>query len=648
MTHTVLSNRSVRRRDFVCMAAAGTAAMALMSGLPTFARAQEAGAYTPGTYTATGTGKGGDVVVEVEFDETSIKSVDVVSHNETRYVSDVALETIPAQIVEYQSLNIDSVSGATLTSHAILSAVTDCVEQAGGDVKALEEAPGTPKEEKDVELEADLVVVGAGGAGMTAAMAAAQAGKQVVVLEKTSNMGGNAVVCGGYIHYIHAPQELRQPMTEGYAEYFDNMLQRGLDEGAEQGITPEFIEGIRKDYDEYYAAGNTTLFDSEEFCALEYQFTNGGTFDKWVNFIYTVPAMNEWLTELGIQWFPLTNIAGFPWPRWSGQEGAVEGQGYFDLYRKVMDEQGLPITMLTCTPATELVVEDGKVVGVVGECTDGTTYTVRSGNGVVLATGGYSGNFEMLKKYNTYWNFDGVDHLLHDNTSGHEGDGITLAQTLGAQVDFMGKPMMIPFGSPTGSTAPMVGNHLNFMLVNGDGKRIVNEKASRYDISQALFSSKDATGYIVSDSTNCNVIDGKAYGYYDVNYLAANHDLYFADTLEELAEAIGADPETLIATVNQFNEYCRAADGQPDEFGRTIFTEEGLIEEGPFYASPISPRAHLTPGGILIDEEDYCALNENNERIEGLHCVGELAAERSGMPSLATGLYTVRKIFGLE
>ena len=85
-----------------------------------------------------------------------------------------------------------------------------------------------------------------------------------------------------------------------------------------------------------------------------------------------------------------------------------------------------------------------------------------------------------------------------------------------------------------------------------------------------------------------------------------------------------------------------------DEFGRTIFTEEGLIEEGPFYASPISPRAHLTPGGILIDEEDYCALNENNERIEGLHCVGELAAERSGMPSLATGLYTVRKIFGLE
>ena len=648
MTHTVLSNRSVRRRDFVCMAAAGTAAMALMSGLPTFARAQEAGAYTPGTYTATGTGKGGDVVVEVEFDETSIKSVDVVSHNETRYVSDVALETIPAQIVEYQSLNIDSVSGATLTSHAILSAVTDCVEQAGGDVKALEEAPGTPKEEKDVELEADLVVVGAGGAGMTAAMAAAQAGKQVVVLEKTSNMGGNAVVCGGYIHYIHAPQELRQPMTEGYAEYFDNMLQRGLDEGAEQGITPEFIEGIRKDYDEYYAAGNTTLFDSEEFCALEYQFTNGGTFDKWVNFIYTVPAMNEWLTELGIQWFPLTNIAGFPWPRWSGQEGAVEGQGYFDLYRKVMDEQGLPITMLTCTPATELVVEDGKVVGVVGECTDGTTYTVRSGNGVVLATGGYSGNFEMLKKYNTYWNFDGVDYLLSDNTAGHDGDGITMSLPLGAQLEHMENPMMIPFGNPKLSTSPMVGDHTNFMLVDSEGKRICNEKGTRYEISQAMFSSKDSLGFVISDSTNSNVIDGKAYGFFDVQTMVDKGELYTADTLEGLAEAFGADPAVLTAAVEDYNARARAADGQADEFGRTIFDENSLIEEPPFFASPITPVAHITVGGIVIDEEDYCALNENNERIEGLHCVGELAAERSGMPSLATGLYTVRKIFGLE
>ena len=647
MTQNSMPNRSVRRRDFVCLAAAGTAAALVMPGLPKLARAQEAGVYAPGTYTAAGTGKGGDVVVEVEFDETSIKSVSVVSHNETRYVSDIALETIPAEIVEYQSLDIDSVAGATLTSFAILSAVSKCVEQAGGDVRALESAPAAPKVEGNVDLEADLVVVGAGGAGMTAAMVAAQAGKQVIVVERTSNMGGNAVVCGGYIHYVNAPQELRQPMTEGYAEYFEGTLQRGLEEGAELGITPEFIEGIRKEYEEYYNAGNTTVFDSEEFCALEYQFTNGGTFDKWVNFINIVPAANDWLSDLGIEWFPLTNIAGFPWPRWSGQQGAVEGQGYFDLYRKVMDEQNLPITLLTCTRATDLVVEDGKVVGVVGECADGTTYTVRSGNGVILATGGYAGNFEMLKKYNTYWNLETVDYIPSDNTAGHEGDGITMALALGAQLGHMENPMMIPFGNPKLTTAPMVGEHTNFMLVDGTGKRICNEKGTRYEISQAMFSAPDSLGYVISDSTNANVIDGKAYGFFDVQTMVENGELYMADTLEGLAEAFGADPATLTAAVEKYNGYAHAQTGEADEFGRTIFDDDSLIEEGPFYASPITPVAHITVGGVVIDEEDYCALTEDGLRIEGLHCVGELAAERSGMPSMATGLYAVRKIFGL-
>ena len=637
----------ITRRSFTAAGIAG-ATMLATGGFALSAGAQEAGTYKPGTYTGTGNGRGGNVVVEVEFDENSIKSVNVTSNSETRYISDVAIEKIPAEIVEYQSLNIDSVSGATLTSFGILSAVTDCVEQAGGDVKALEKAPGAPKKDETVELEADLVVVGAGGAGMTAAIKAAQAGKQVVVLEKTSNMGGNTVVCGGYLHYYYAPQELRQPMTEGYAAYFDSVLEQGLAEGPELGIDPEFVENLRKDYDDYYAAGNTTVYDSAEFCALDLQFVTGGTFSKWVNFTKTVPALNDWLTELGINWCPLSNIVGFSWPRFSGEEGAHEGQGFFDLYSKVMDAEGLPITMLTCTPATELVVEDGKVVGVVGECTDGTTYTVRSGNGVVLATGGYSGNFEMLKKYNTYWNFDGVDYLLSDNTAGHDGDGITMSLPLGAQLGHMENPMMIPFGNPKLSTSPMVGDHTNFMLVDSEGKRICNEKGTRYEISQAMFSSKDSLGFVISDSTNSNVIDGKAYGFFDVQTMVDKGELYTADTLEGLAEAFGADPAVLTAAVEDYNARARAADGQADEFGRTIFDENSLIEEPPFFASPITPVAHITVGGIVIDEEDYCALNENNERIEGLHCVGELAAERSGMPSLATGLYTVRKIFGLE
>ena len=312
-----------------------------------------------------------------------------------------------------------------------------------------------------------------------------------------------------------------------------------------------------------------------------------------------------------------------------------------------MDAEGLPITMLTCTPATELVVEDGKVVGVVGECTDGTTYTVRSGNGVVLATGGYSGNFEMLKKYNTYWNFNGVDHLLHDNTSGHEGDGITLAQTLGAQVDFMGEPMMISFGSPTGSTAPMVGNHLNFMLVDGEGKRIVQrEGLALRDQPGACSGPRTPPGFVVSDSTNCERDRRQGLRLSSTSTtMAAKGELYTAEHARGARRGLRRRPRRRSPprSTGLQRARARAADGQADEFGRTIFDRRRpSSRRAPFFASPITAASPTSlPGGIVIDEEDYCALNENNERIEGLHCVGELAAERSGMPSLATGLYTV-------
>ena len=641
---------TVSRRNLVCMSAAGAAA-AMVFGLPVASGLADepSAAYKAGSYTATANGKGGPLTVEVTFDSASIKDVSVIDHHETRYVSDVALEEIPAQIVAYQSLGVDSVSGATMTSFAILSAVEDCVSQAGGDVEALRKAPVSEKVEKAVELDADLVVVGAGGAGMAAAVAGAQAGKSVVVLEKTSNMGGNAVICGGYVHYIHAPQELRQPMTEGYAEYFESMLQRGLDEGAERGITPEYIEGIRKDYDDYYAAGNTTVFDSEEFCALEYQFTNGGTFDKWVNFIGTVPPLNEWLTEMGIDWYPLTPIVGFPWPRWSGQQGAVMGQGYFDLFQGEIADKELPITLLTCTPVTELIVEDGRVTGVVGACTDGTTYTVHSANGVILATGGYSGNSEMLKKYNTFWKWDEDAYIPTDNTAGHSGDGIEMALSLGAELGHMENPMMMPYGDPKLFLLDtLVGDNTNCMMVNTDGKRFVNEKGTRYEMSQAMFDSKDAMGFIISDANNSFVADGKTMFGWDVEYLINNGQLFMADSIEELAEAFGADPETLAAEVEKYNGYARKQTGKADEFGRTVFTDASLIETPPFYACPRTPVAHITVGGVVVDEEDYCALTGNGERIEGLHCVGELAAERSGLPSMATGLYTVKKIFGLE
>ena len=161
------------------------------------AASEEAGIYTPGTYTGTAAGKNGDVKVEVTFSANAIDSVKVVEHSETAGISDGAIENIPTAIVENQSLAVDTVSGATITSDAILKAVADAVAQAGGDVEALKNAAAPAGEKEAKELSADVIVVGGGGAGMAAATRLAQLGKSVILVEKSGFLGGAISVSGG-------------------------------------------------------------------------------------------------------------------------------------------------------------------------------------------------------------------------------------------------------------------------------------------------------------------------------------------------------------------------------------------------------------------------------------------------------------------
>lgn len=230
---------SVARRDFVRLSATGAAA--LLACRLTGTGVQEAFAaettFTPGTYTGVGQGKGGPVTVETTFDESSILSVEVVDHNETPWISEAALIELPARIVETQSLGIDGETGATITSAAVLAAVADCAEQAQADVKALQEAPAAPGEPQAIDMEADIVVVGAGISGMTAAVAAAQQGAQsVVVFETNSRIGGNAVVSAGLIQYIDAPEDLWAKNNDGFDSYFNQTLEQASQRSEELGI----------------------------------------------------------------------------------------------------------------------------------------------------------------------------------------------------------------------------------------------------------------------------------------------------------------------------------------------------------------------------------------------------------------------------
>ena len=263
--------------------------------------------FAPGTYSAAAQGKFGPVNVEVTFSDSAITDVKIGQHEETKFISDQAFEQIPAAIVEHQSLDIDSIAGATLTSRAIIIAASDCVEQAGGDPDALtgnyeKPAPST----ETVELEGDVVVVGAGGSGMVAALSAARLGaKKVILLEKSCNVGGNALVSGGYLEYVNAPDELREEMTESYeAELAEELAQ------APDYMPAEDVEKLNADYEEWKASGSTKVFDSVYLHGLQYALQGEGTYDEMLKTAENIVALDEWLESEDFGFKPLCGIVG--------------------------------------------------------------------------------------------------------------------------------------------------------------------------------------------------------------------------------------------------------------------------------------------------------------------------------------------------
>lgn len=645
----------VGRRTFVMLAGAALGSTALYGivGPSAQALAEETGSalYTAGTYTAVAQGKKGPVTVEVAFSDDAIESVRVIDHDDTPRIAGVPFERIPQQIVEYQSLGIDTVTGATLSSIAVLNAVEDCVEQAGGDVAALRAVAGPEAQAETKQLNADVVVVGAGSSGMGAAIACAQKGASVVVLEKCANIGGNCLVSGGMIAYIEAPDAIRAEMTDGLRSYFETTLA----DAASKGFPQEHLDAVRKQYDDYYATGSTKAFNSVEFEAiygLLVQYATTYSPEMYAS-VYRAKAEStellDWLNEMPIEWHtPLLSIAGNPWPDWVHPKKGECGEGYFAAFDEYLagDGAALALDILFSTPATELIVEDGVVAGVRGLCADGTAYEVHANTAVVLATGGFSGNRDLVVAHDDGWGWDRFDIIPTTNNYGHTGDGLLMAQALGAGYTAMGGSHfnVLPFANAVDhSVESLTGNSGNALLVNKEGMRFVNETLSRNEISKVLMEEPDMTAFLVSDANNAMITNGANMFGMPIDLLIENKKLYRADSVAELAEQLDIDPETLEASVATYNDYA-AARMDPD-FGRVIFDETSPVVQPPFYACPVSWAVHITLEGLTIDPESYAVLNEQEEPIPHLYAVGEVAANQAGIMNMSNGLVLAHHLF---
>lgn len=189
----------------------------------------------------------------------------MLGHCESERIANTAISAITSDIVELQSLDVDAVTGATLTSPmAILSAVRDCVGQAGGSVSDLEKVPGREKSDAVEVIETEVAIIGAGAAGLTSAIALAESGTEVLVMEKCGFIGGSMLVSGGRLQYPEAPLEYRQETTEPMRRLFAEVMERARD----LGVSEERVSQVEQQYEQWYAEGNTKTFDSDEFYAV--------------------------------------------------------------------------------------------------------------------------------------------------------------------------------------------------------------------------------------------------------------------------------------------------------------------------------------------------------------------------------------------
>ena len=601
--------------------------------------------FDAGTYTATVDGRNGSMTIETTFDEHSIKEVKVTKHQETPGISDAPIQRIPQQIVENQSLNIDIVASATITSEAILNGVADCVKQANGDVEALKAvAKEDNKKTETVKEEAQIVIIGGGAAGMAAAVTAAENGAEsIIVLEKTATLGGNAAISGGF---LDCTQQIGTKNLEMSEEQFHE-VERVCKLEPKNELMGELLTKLNKDFDEYKKSGATYLFDSPEFAALQYY--EESKYSANLELLYEMQVKSievyDWFEEMGADWVDTpVNMIGGLWRRFAIIENELAGTGYFKLMEKEIEENKYPVTFHMETRAEELIVEDGKVVGVKATAADGTKYEIKATNGVLLATGGFSANYKMREKYNNKWAYVG-ENLLSTSKPSMEGDGIEMALAVGADLIDMGNIQMLPIADPeTGSTNTFLGNTTN-MFFNKEGKRFVDETKDRDALTNAILEQTDSTMYVLSSQNNAGITEDGTFFMtgMPVEDLIKNGDVIVGDTIEELAEKLGIDPATLKETVDTYNEAVR--NGEDKEFGRIRFDDNSEYVEGPFYACPRKPASHNTKGGVVVNINTEVLDTEGNP-IPGLYAAGEVTGGRyrSGMPEAFTTGRTAGKL----
>ncbi|MFQ8749767.1 MAG: flavocytochrome c [Faecalibacterium prausnitzii] len=585
-----------------------------------------------GDFTGTAKGFGGDVSVTLTLTDGAITGCTAEGKDETQGVGSEAIAQMPGKIAESGSIAVDGVSGATATSTAIKEAAAAALTAAGLNPDDYKTAVEKDAAAEDSTVDADVVVVGAGGAGMTAAITAAGEGKSVVVLESQSMVGGNSVRATGGMNAAKTVYQDENEFGESAG------VEKTLKTAAEKYADNETITALAKTVSEQWAAyqaNPTGYFDSVELMELDTMIGGKGINDP--ELVETLCANSadaiDWLDEHGITLHNVSSFGGASVKRIHrpvNAEGKTVSVGSYmiPLLQENCEKAG--VKMMLDTTATEILTDaNGAAVGVKATGASGETVTVNA-KAVVLATGGFGANLDMVVKYKPE-----LKGFMTTNAPGIQGQGIEMAQAIGAATVDMDQIQIHP--TVEANTAALITEGLRgdgAILINEEGKRFIDEVGTRDVVSAAEIAQTGSYSWLVVDQAMADA-SSVIQGYIKKGYTVTGA------TYEELGKAMGVDAAAFAETMEKWNGYVEAKN-DPD-FGRTSFANK--LDTAPYYAIKVTAGVHHTMGGLKINANTE-VLNEKGEVIPGLFAAGEVTGGVHGANRLGGNAVADFTVFG--
>ena len=585
-----------------------------------------------GDFTGTAKGFGGDVSVTLTLTDGAITGCTAEGKDETEGVGSQAIAKMPGAIAESGSIAVDGVSGATITSTAIKEAAAAALTAAGLNPDDYKTAVENNATAEDSTVDADVVVVGAGGAGMTAAITAAAEGKSVVILESQSMVGGNSVRATGG---MNAGKTVYQDENE-FGESAG--VEKTLKTAAEKYADNETITALAKTVSEQWAAyqaNPTGYFDSVELMELDTMIGGKGINDP--ELVETLCANSadaiDWLDDHGITLHNVSSFGGASVKRIHrpvNAEGKTVSVGSYMIPLLEENCEKAGVQMMLNTTATEILTDDnGAAVGIKATGASGETITINA-KAVVLTTGGFGANLDMVVEYKPE-----LKGFMTTNAPGILGQGIKMAQAIGADTVDMDQIQIHP--TVEANTAALITEGLRgdgAVLINAEGKRFIDEVGTRDVVSAAEIAQTGSYSWLVVDQAMADA-SSVIQGYIKKGYTVTG------ETYEELGKAMGVDETAFAETMNTWNGYVEAKNDP--NFGRTSFANK--LDTAPYYAIKVTAGVHHTMGGLKINTNTE-VLNENGEVIPGLFAAGEVTGGVHGANRLGGNAVADFTVFG--